>query len=534
MQKVSMEQVVQTWQRLGGNVTATARELGVGRQSIYHHLKKAKVDTTKKLASGNVSGIQPTPCVMPKKSQIRRFILTCAQNNTHVHRPVWDSLRALADHYNARIMVGTFSYNKNAYGKTSVKRGTSISKDEGLWFDPVLTDYIVDERHELAPGLQWCGEMNILPTAVNPIAGFETYTGRDSSIFPQVKFAMRSIPSGRYEGTKMVYTTGTVTKRNYIQKREGLKAEHHHCYGALLVEVDDKGSWWVRQLNATKSGIIYDLDVYVKDGKVSKHDGIEAITWGDTHTLLLDASNFRCMNQMLDELSPKYQFIHDIMLGSVTNHWSRKSLHERFRRFVKGGGWSDLRKEIQGCVEFIRSIVRKGCETVVIDSNHDRPWVERWLDTDGREDPKNVRLWFELNSAFYAAMEEAPFEKKFHVLEYAFQLLGLKPEEARFLREDESFRITRADIECGMHGHLGPDGARGSVLNLSKMARKSNIGHCHAAGIYNGLYACGVSCETGSDAWYVKGPSSWSHSHIITYPTGKRTIVTVWQGKWRA
>ena len=103
-----------------------------------------------------------------------------------------------------------------------------------------------------------------------------------------------------------------------------------------------------------------------------------------------------------------------------------------------------------------------------------------------------------------------------------------------FLREDESMILTPAKIECGMHGHLGPDGGRGSVFNLSKMARKANIGHCHKAGIYDGLYAAGVSCEHKTDAWYLKGPSSWSHSHIVTYPNGKRTIVTVWKGKYRA
>lgn len=536
MSKVTTDLVVQTWQRNGGNVTLTAKELNVGRGSIYHHLKKAKVDTTKKIADGSVAGIVPAPYTLPKKKQVKRFILTSVQNNTHIHRPVWDALRAIAKHYDAPLWAGTFSYNMNAYGKMSVKRGTSSKNnaDSQLWFDPIVESHIIDERHELAPGLQWCGEMNILPTAVNPLGGFETYTGRDSCIFPQVKFAMRSIPSGRYEGTKMMYTTGTATKRNYIQKREGLKAEHHHCYGGLLVEVDDKGSWWVRQLNSTKDGVIYDVDVYVKDGKVSTHDGIEAITWGDTHELLLDKDSHKCSMGMLDFLRPRKQFVHDIMLGSITNPWSNGSLHDRFRRYSKAGGWADLRKEIIGGVNYLNNIKRPFCDTYIVDSNHDRPWMEKWLDKNGREDPKNVRLWFELNAAFYAAIEAEPFKKDFHVVEHAFQLMGLDPKVATFLREDQSLIITPADIECGMHGHLGPDGARGSVFNLSKMARKANIGHCHKAGIYNGVYACGVSCETGSDAWYMRGPSSWSHSHILTYPTGKRTIVTVWKGKWRA
>lgn len=33
---------------------------------------------------------------------------------------------------------------------------------------------------------------------------------------------------------------------------------------------------------------------------------------------------------------------------------------------------------------------------------------------------------------------------------------------------------------------------------------------------------------------YAKGPSSWTHSHIVTYPNGQRTIITLYAGKWRA
>jgi len=298
--------------------------------------------------------------------------------------------------------------------------------------------------------------------------------------------------------------------------------------------VDSTGAWWVRQLNADKDGKIYDLDICVDSQIVRKHSGVEAITWGDSHTLLLDKEAHVCTNQMLDDLKPREQFVHDVMLGAVTSHWSSKSLHDRYRRFIKSGGWSDLTQEIQGCIEYLESIYRKGCTTYLVDSNHDRQWMERWLERDGREDPKNVLLWLDLNAAFYRAMKAEPHERNFHVVEYAFHMMGLRDAHGRFLREDESVLITPAKIECGMHGHLGPNGARGSAANLSKMARKSNIGHGHAAGIWNGVYAAGVSCETGTDSWYMSGPSSWSVSHIVTYPTGKRAIATIWQGKYRA
>ena len=536
MPKVTTEQVVSAYQNHGGNVQAAAQSLNVGRASVYHHLKKAGIDRTKKIVDGSVRGVEAVKCPLPKRGEIKRYILTSAQNNTHVHAPVWNSLLALANHYDAQVMVGTFTYNQNAFGKLSVKRGKAKVRESTLWYDQKIVPYIVDKRHLIANHLCWCGEMNILPTAVRPLTGFDSYTGRSSAIFPQVKFAMESIATGRKENTKFNYTTGTVTQRNYIQKREGLKAEFHHCYGAVIVEVDSDGNWWLRQLNATDEGTIYDLDLVVEDGVVYENDYIEAITWGDAHSLmLLDESVNKCSQRMLDELRPKFQFIHDLMAGSITNHHSKKSLHQRFRNFARSGAWNDLRKEFLECNNHLRDMYRDFCKTYVVDANHDRPWIERWLDSrEGLDDPKNALIWLKLNAAFYEAVEADPYSRKFHVLEYACRMLGLEKHVASFLREDESVLLTDAKIECGMHGSLGPDGSRGNPSNLSRMGRKANIGHLHKAGIHDGLYVAGVSCDIKSDVWYTRGPSSWSHSHVVTYPNGKRTIITVWKGKYRA
>jgi len=67
---------------------------------------------------------------------------------------------------------------------------------------------------------------------------------------------------------------------------------------------------------------------------------------------------------------------------------------------------------------------------------------------------------------------------------------------------------------------------------LSKIGRRANTGHTHTAQIIDGLFVAGTMTRLRLD--YVKGPSSWSHSLIVTYPNGKRTIVTCFNGKWRA
>jgi len=528
-------EIVAAYERSGGNMTHTATKLGIARGTVHYHLRKAGYDLKRPLAEGSIKGTKTSKRSLPKKGDIKRYILTSAQNNTHVHEVVWANIKALAAWFEAELCVGTYTYNKNRYGKLSVKRGKSSDKQEELWYDDHFEGYLLDERVQLAPDLQWCGEMNMLPTAVDPLNGFETYTGRSSVIFPHSKVAMRSIAAGmRTDPTKFNYTTGTVTKKNYVAKRAGLKAEFHHTYGASLVEVDSEGNWWVRQLVADADGTIYDLDVVAEEGIVYQSAGVEAITWGDAHELMLGDVQRNIMFDMLDALGPREQFIHDVLLGSVINHWDSRSPHERVRQKQRGGGFSNVLEELQSGARFLMSMTRPGTETYVVDSNHDRPWIERWLQDDrGMQDPSNSLTWHKLNVAMIESIIKDPDDRdRFHVLEHAMQELAGLGDDVRFLREDESHTVSSANIECGMHGHLGPNGARGNPKGLSRLGHKANVGHYHSAGIWDGLYAAGTSARF--DMGYTRGPGSWSHSHIITYPNGKRTIVTVVNGKWRA
>ena len=104
----------------------------------------------------------------------------------------------------------------------------------------------------------------------------------------------------------------------------------------------------------------------------------------------------------------------------------------------------------------------------------------------------------------------------------------------RFLREDDSWVICAEQgggDECGLHGHRGPNGSRGSPRSFRQLGVRANTAHTHSAGIVDGIYTAGVSGVL--DMGYNAGPSSWSHSHIITYPSGKRAIVTQRGSRWR-
>jgi Bacterial regulatory protein, Fis family len=530
-ERIAPEIIAAAYERNGGNVRATAKELGIGRWTVTRNVRAQGKTKEKPIASGSVTGIEAEIAGLPEAGQIKRYILTSAQNNTHVYDAAWQNLLALAEFYNAEILVGTYSYNQNAYGKLSVKRGKDKLQEKELWYDPKLTPYLNDERKQLAKGLVWCGEYNALPTVVNPLAGLESYSGRQSAIFPHAKLAMRSIATMQDAGTKLNFTTGTVTQKNYIQKRAGTIAEFHHVYGALLVEVDADGHWWVRQLNAdTDTGTIQDLDVVVTNGVVTTGHRVEAITWGDLHATIADEQVVKASLNMLDVLRPRYQFMHDVLEGSSINHHVKDNQHFKFWNWLRG--LHRVEEEFRHTAELMNKYERPGTETIVVDSNHDDPWIQRWLrDHDYRKDPPNAEFYIEAQKYLYEQIRSGKMPRDINMTGWALNRYGLTLNPT-FLISDESFLLCGDKIECGMHGHLGPNGRYGSPENLSKMGRRSNIAHTHYAGIYDGLYVAGTSTKFRWD--YNLGPSNWTNSHIVTYPTGKRTIITMYAGKWRA
>jgi len=542
-----IEETVEVFERTGGNVSATAKELGISRRSVRRRVDRAGKGK-KPLAGGTKIGTETEVVKLPSVGKVKRFILTSAQNNTHVHAELLANLEALAGYYGAEIIVGTYTYNQNHYGKLSVKRGKDKPEETQLWYDPKIVPYIKDRRIQLANGLVWCGEYNALPTNVNPLAGLESYTGRKSAIFPHAKLAMRSIATMQGEGVKLNYTTGTITQRNYIQKREGVIAEFHHIYGALLVEVNSDGNWWVRQLNQDEgTGTLQDLNVLVKNGEIIQHDAtVEAVTHGDLHGVFADEQVVSASLDMVDALQPKYQFLHDVMEGAAVNPHQRKyqTNHEKFHTWLRG--YHKLDNELVDTVKLLERYERPFSKTVIVDSNHDDVWLKRWLrEYDYRKDPPNTEVFLKLQAYLYgqirngvtdeesrARTAKPKFIRDINVLEYALRKVGGYKAKVKFLSADESFLTCERKIENGMHGHLGPSGMFGSPLNLSKMGRKANTAHTHSTGIFNGLYVAGTSSKLRWD--YAKGPSNWTHSHIVTYPNGKRTIVTMYNGGWRA
>jgi hypothetical protein len=476
---------------------------------------------------------------LPKKGKVKVYLVTSAQNNTELHEELWANLLAYRDaHDDAEILVAKLTYDTNGQSSKGQKRRVKKTSSEAppasyvrAWAQPVH-DFMCDRSLQLAPGLVWCGELNILPTAVNPISGLESYTGRDSSIIPHTKFAMQSIASPKSQGCKLIYTTGAVTQRNYIAKKAGQKAEFHHGYGCLIVEVCSDGAWFVRQINADSEGEFYDLDRKVSRGKVSHGHRPAALVWGDIHVRQISPGMSAIgwgSGGILATLRPRAQVMHDLLDFRAANHHDRDDPWKTMVKHV--AGTTDVASEIAEAAAFLRTATEhcRDCNLVVVRSNHDEALV-RWLKgADFREDPENAVFYLSMNTLAYTAMQ---MQEPFDAIAAALRIAGAPP-KTRFLKRDEQYVVCEdagGGIELGIHGDIGVNGSRGTLQQFARTGRKCVVGHSHVAGIVEGAYQVGVMGAL--DMGYNEGQSSWSHSNVIVYPNGKRTVLTIWAGRW--
>lgn len=482
-----------------------------GRIFLRANQKEEKENEVIIIAQGEVS----SPDSNRQRLHGKRFVMTSAQNNTSVNEKFFQSLQGYCQKNDASLIIGGITYTRPS---------------GGIIFDEKVRPYLLRESVELADGLIWCGELNVSPTAVDPLSGLDSYAVGNSGVIPHTKMRMKSLPRVNGIPPKFLYTTGSVTTRNYIPSKAGQKASFHHIYGALAVEVDAQGEWFARQLIADSTGGFYDLDTYYLPSGDTRRSNITAITWGDVHFPNESSLFWEWLGDMERTLNPEYHFLHDVYDFNVRNHHQRDNPHVMFQKGAK-----TVENEFVNMERRLKKVAnRVSGEVVVVHGNHDAA-LDRWLrEGDYRTDPLNAEffLWCQLTLYRNIAFREGRMKTAFPMIVYS---RGIVNDGVRFLDRDESFSLfglTDKPIECGCHGHLGVNGSRGNPSQFTRIGRRANTAHTHTAGIIDGVYTAGTSTELVLS--YSSGPSTWSNSHIITYPNSKRTIITCREGRWRA
>lgn len=449
-----------------------------------------------------------------------RYIITSAQNATPVDEKFFAALKVAAKHLDAELVVIPFRYTNP----------TSIFTKSNDYWAPKVQPYLHNTRKKLAPHLVLAADVKIQPTASSPLNGFESLTGAESCIIGSPKMQFRSVPapSGRFP--KILSTTGACTRRNYTDSKAGKLGAFHHFLGAIIVEIEGK-TFHLRQINADRTdGSFIDLDkLYTVDG-VKRAPPALGLVLGDTHARFADPKVDRATfapGGIVETLNPGTLVFHDLLDGYAVNpHHSGNPFIARAKQLANLG---NVRAEVQHAVNFVKRRLGKR-QAVVVGSNHDN-FLARWvINSDWRQQPANAEFYLETAQAMLASCKMTPRGAEYED-PFCYWVDKLKGDSLiRCLRKNESFTI--GDIECGLHGHKGPNGAKGNLKALSRVGARIVIGHSHSPGIEEGGYQCGTSSPLSLE--YCEGPGSWLNTHAVIYANAKRSLITVVDGKWRA
>jgi hypothetical protein len=469
----------------------------------------------------------------------KNFIFTGAQNDAPIHEEFWANLQAYAAYINAEIVVGPFTYQTKWWDENNPQSRS---------YAPELAPHLCFGQMKIGDNFVFCGEMNAMPTASAPISDLVTYSRGRWAVFPHAKRQLKSVPSTDPNiQAHHVMTSGCVTRPKVIPRKAGVKSIFHQVIGAVVVQFDEVGAVFCRQITANDDGSFYDLDCKVQNADVTAGHRVRAMTCADIHVRKLDHLNAmavfgwdmrgnvaKCQNSMVDVLNPEHIIVHDIFDNEARNHHHVHDNAYSYEMAIRGR--DSVEEEVSQCGDFLMRVAGSDRKVIVAEGNHDLA-LERYVrEARYRNDGTNIRFGLQLEDAYLGYVEQRSEAldndqpvPRFSLLEHAIRLKYPEMGESVEWCHDGYSRLIDG-IEVGNHGFRGANGAKGTVAGFARLGRKISIGDKHSSEINEGVYVAGaMTLRMG----YNKGASGWSVSHVLQYSDGKRAIVTMQNGRWR-
>lgn len=428
----------------------------------------------------------------------KRFIITSAVNDTDLILQAHKTFISMSKRLDAAYMVIPGAYKNPALYDLGLSASFTWPK--------AILPYVVDADIKLNKHLIVRGKTRIQYTAVNPLQGMNHAGDICSEIFGHPQIAMEMVPTPKEKIPKGLYTTGSMSQKNYNYSVAAKKAEFHHSIGALFVEIEGD-EFWITQIRFDGEGVAL-YDKYYTTRSVKSAPVALGMVYGDIHTRYLSKKTNETLLQINQKLKPKKNVFHDVHDHHIGSHHTNGN-----KLFALGQNKAQefsIRKELHMSVDFLDQFDN----AVIIDSNHDRH-LDQWFNRfKPATDPINIDLYYELGEMCRTGKHENGLFPAY-VEKYAKR-------RHKFVGSNDYYII--ADIDVSQHGDRGPNGARGSGKAFAKTGYKTIIGHSHTPRIEKGCYQVGV---TSGQQEYAQGYSSWLNCHCIIYFNGKRGILTV-------
>ncbi len=449
-----------------------------------------------------------------KKKKV--YLITSAQSNTDINHNMLDSMELYAEKHNAEIII------------TPLKYSVDMSFHQNHAWSKRTLPYLNANNQDLCKTLTYRGDVKILPTAKYPLSALGSLSGLNSAIYGSAKIHQESHPTLQGDASKILATTGSLTKSNYTDSKAGKHGEHYHQYGFVVVEIDGD-MFHLRQVEVNKDGSFDDIFFNVKKGKITRNTEIEGIVVGDVHFATVDEVALETTFDLMDKLNPKHVVLEDVFDGQAINpHNMDDPFYQAKLEFE---GKNNLDEELEDMLEKLGRF-SKFKNVVVVRSNHDI-FLERFLKRDWRKLPtsKNSLTYMELSAMVLRAYKNGEDFKgviptiiknrfpKYHTLGY---------DELYYIKHFAVFN----------HGEKGSNGSRGGgAKNWSKFTsgvdghqeRGVITAHTHTPSRY-GNSICVGHLLLPQD-YTVGSPSSWMQSNAIVHKSGKAQQIHILDGK---
>ncbi len=443
----------------------------------------------KNCGSRTTTPFKVKPQIFPKfkKTKSKNYIITSVMSGAKLNEPYWKTLQNLAKMTDARIIVvGTVETNPNLYKRSAP-----------LFFHEETLPYLCMEKFRVNKNLVVRGDYSIEHAVVNPLSGANHQGGIDSEIFGHAQMAMEVIPTPKDEVPKVMYTTGTVSEPHYKKSARAKKAEFHHSFNALFVEV--KGAkFWPTQLPWDGEGVqLYDR--YYTATTSRRAPKLAGVVYGDSHWDMQTKKEKENTLLLHNGLNAAKNLLCDVLDFHTGSHHRNGKVIENLRNTDY-----DIRGELDRAVDYIKSV--PNC--VIVASNHN-DHLDQWFNAfdPRRRDP---------NLSLYADLMEMVRREDTGLFELYCRDKGVTCD---FTSRNKAYDV--AGIDCSQHADKGPNGARGSIKGFAKTGRKTMMGHPHTPAIHKGAWGVGTSAMHMS---YAQGYSSWLVAHGFIQAGGKRTM----------
>lgn len=492
-----------------------SKKFNIGAGLYVAKMIKSKINSNKKIVNNTVESEQFAESSLrklSKRSVKHVYIITWAQNNTSINKNLLDNIIAYKNYINKKGIVCEFIVIPGRYKNPTTLNNKS--KDE--YWDKELNDYLISGTRVLNEDLLLLGDMKIQPTAANPLSGIYGIGKGKSVIIGHPKQHFHTLPT-LSTSVKLIATTGAITKINYTDSKAGKKGAFHHIYGFCIIESNGT-KYTLRQVSAEINGSFYDLNNHVSNKKVLKTKSVPCIVLGDAHFGKHDEVIYAKTKELCKKLNCESVVLHDIMDSySISHHHENNILMTYKKNMIE---YYTLKKEIDVLSKYLTDIVKNvgiNKKYYVVRSNHDEH-LDKWLNKG--------MLWNNISNLdlLLKGLVGMVISGKTDMVLPLFLRDKMLPEYFNrfvFLNRTEELRIKGWLLS--IHGDIGINGARGSIVSFANMNTKMVIGHTHSPVRFNNVAVVGTMGALIPD--YSKGVNKFANCHFIIQPNGKGQLL---------